>query len=205
MTNNHLILKKLCDFKKDCTFAARFWNNTFIENMTKLDGYLKQFVVQFSGLKVGFHEFEFEIVDLFFEQYVIEDVDGGNIHVNFTLEKRENMMELSFQMAGTFKTKCDRCLDPMVLDIETNDQLMIKFGDVTSSENEELLVLGPEAYKIDIAPIVYEFITLQFPLRKVHDEDDCDPEVIDQLQQTFETPEEDNDTANMWDELKKLK
>lgn len=205
MTNNHLILKKLCDFKKDCTFAAHFWNDTFIEYMTKLEGYLKQFVLQFSGLKLGFHEYEFEIVDLFFEQYAIEDVDGGNIHVNFTLEKRENMMELSIKMAGTLKTICDRCLDPMVLATDTEDQVMIKFGSETNSDNEELLVLGPEAYQIDIAPFLYEFITVQFPLRKVHDEDDCDPAVIEKLQEALDTPEEDDDTPNMWDELKKLK
>ena len=173
--------------------------------MTKLERYLKQFAVQFSGLKLGIHEFEFEIVDLFFEQFLIEDVEGGDIHVKFTLEKRENMMELSFQMAGTLKTTCDRCLDPMELDIKTENQIMVKFSEATSEANDELIVLGPEAYQIDIAPLLYEFLAVQFPLRKVHDEEDCNQDVIDMLQIEVEETEEDQDTPNMWDELKKLK
>ncbi len=206
MNNNHLILKKLCLFKKDCTFAAHFWNDSLFEHMTKLEGYLKQFVVQFSGLSLGIHEYKFEVVDLFFEQYAIEDVEGGNINVDFSLEKRENMMELNFKMAGTLKTVCDRCLDPLEIDIDTNDQLLIKFGAETNSDNEELLILGPEAYQIDIAPHIYEFITIQFPLRKVHDDEDCDPAVLAKLQEAIATPEDDDDTTtNMWDELKKLK
>ncbi|MGB0390281.1 MAG: YceD family protein [Salibacteraceae bacterium] len=173
--------------------------------MTKLEGYLKQFVVQFSGLKLGVHEFEFEIVDLFFEQFVIEDVTGGDIHVKFTLDKKENMMELNFELTGVLKTTCDRCLDPMEIDLVTDNQIMVKFSEATSEANDELIVLGPEAYKIDIAPIIYEFITVQFPLRKVHDEEDCNQDVINMLYTEEDKTEEENEGSNMWDALKKLK
>lgn len=173
--------------------------------MTKLEGYLKQFVIQFSGLKLGLHEFEFEIVDLFFEQFTIEDVKGGDIHVKFLMEKRENMMELNFELTGTIKTTCDRCLDPLEIDIVTDNQIMVKFSDTSSEENDELVVLGPEAYQLDIAPFIYEFITVQFPLRKVHDEEDCNQDVIDMLYTEDEQTEEENESSNMWDALKKLK
>lgn len=173
--------------------------------MTKLEIYLKQFVVQFSGLKIGIHEFEFEIVDLFFEQYQIEDVSGGDMHVGFSLDKRENMMELTFELTGTIKTTCDRCLDPLEIDIVTDNQVMVKFGDVSSEANDELLVLGPEAYQIDIAPFIYEFITVQFPLRKVHEEKDCNQDVIDMLYTEDDIAEDESESSNMWDELKKLK
>ena len=173
--------------------------------MTKLERYLKQFVIQFSGLKTGIHEFEFEIVDLFFDQFSIEDVNGGDIHVGFSLNKKENMMELNFELTGTINTTCDRCLDPLEIDIVTDNQVMVKFSDAASEANDELIVLGQEAYQLDIAPLIYEFITVQFPLRKVHEEKDCNQDVIDMLHTEVEDTEENNDTSNMWDELKKLK
>lgn len=173
--------------------------------MTKLERYLKQFVIEFSGLKTGIHEFEFEIVDLFFDQFSIEDVNGGDIHVGFSLNKKENMMELNFELTGTINTTCDRCLDPLEIDIVTDNQVMVKFSDAASEANDELIVLGQEAYQLDIAPLIYEFITVQFPLRKVHEEKDCNQDVIDMLHTEVEDTEENNDTSNMWDELKKLK
>lgn len=173
--------------------------------MTKLEGYLKQFIVQFSGLKLGIHEYSFDVVDLFFEQFVIEDVTGGDIRVKFILEKRENMMELNFELLGKLKTTCDRCLDPLEIDIESENQIMVKFSEATSEANDELIILGPEAYQIDIAPIIYEFITVQFPLRKVHDEKDCNQEVIDMLYIEEDQIEEEDEGSNVWDALKKLK
>ena len=173
--------------------------------MNKLEGYLKQFVIQFSGLKLGLHKYEFKIVDLFFEQFNIEDVTGGEFHIDFSLEKRESMMELIFKFDGFFKTSCDRCLDPMNAAIEGERDLRIKFGDVTNTENDELLVLGYEAYQIDIAPYIYEFLALEFPLRKVHEENECNQDVLDRLNPDIEEQQEDNETSNMWDKLKELK
>jgi uncharacterized metal-binding protein YceD (DUF177 family) len=173
--------------------------------MTKLQGYLKQFVIQFSSLKLGLHEYEFEVVDLFFEQFNIEDVTGGTVHVEFSLEKRTNMMELKFELNGFLKTSCDRCLDPMTIPVEMEKEVLVKFGDTTSNENDELLVLGYEEYQLDIAPYIYEFLTLEFPLRKVHEEDACNQEVIDRLYPDVEEQQEDNETSNMWDKLKELK
>tara|TARA_R110002050_G_scaffold244268_1_gene380904 strand:+ start:62023 stop:62544 length:522 start_codon:yes stop_codon:yes gene_type:complete len=173
--------------------------------MTKLEEYLKQFVVQFSGLKLGVHKYEFEVVDLFFEQFNIEDVTGGQFHIDLSLEKRDNMMELIFKFNGSLSTSCDRCLDPLQIHLEGERELLVKFGETTSTENDELLVLGYEAYQLDVAPYIYEFIALNFPLRKVHNEDECNQEVINRLYPDVEEQQEDNETSNMWDKLKELK
>ena len=115
------------------------------------------------------------------------------------------MMELNFELTGTVTTTCDRCLDPLEIDIVTDNQIMVKFSDAASEANDELIVLGQSAYQLDIAPLIYEFMTVQFPLRKVHEEKDCNQDVIDMLHTEEEETEEDNETSNMWDELKKLK
>ena len=85
--------------------------------------------------------------------------------------------------------------------------MKVKFGDKHDEENDELFVIAPEEYKIDVAPLLYEFISLQVPLRKVHEEDDCNPEVIARLHNssTEDVKEQDNDTPSVWDKLKNLK
>jgi uncharacterized metal-binding protein YceD (DUF177 family) len=171
--------------------------------MNRIDEYLKQFDIQFSGLKIGHHVYSFEIGPLFFERFKIEDIDGGNISVVFTLEKRENMMDLGFQLSGVLQTFCDRCLEPLEIPIETQNELIVKFGQEHNEEDDELLILAPEEYKLDIAPIIYEFLSLQVPLRKVHPEDACNPEILAKLKHQNEE-EKNEETPSIWDKLKNL-
>ena len=175
--------------------------------MKKVDGYLKQFVIQFSGLKIGLHEYEFELGELFFERFNIEDITTGNLHVDFSLQKKENSMLFNFSYAGTVSTFCDRCLESLEIPINGENEVHIKFADETNYENDELIVLGSDEYQIDIAPLLYEFITLEIPLRKVHKEIDCNQEVINRLDITNSGVQknEQEDTPSVWDQLKKLK
>lgn len=177
--------------------------------MKKVDGYLKQFDIQFSGLKLGLHEYEFDLGKMFFERFKIEDVNDGKIHVNFSLLKRENGLELNFEFNGSLNSSCDRCLESLDISIAGSNELLVKFGDEHNEENDELLVLAPEEYKINITPLLYEFLSLLVPLRKVHEENDCNEEIIARLHNTnteeYEDNNNDNDTPSVWDKLKNLK
>lgn len=174
--------------------------------MKKVDEYLKQFDIQFSGLKLGLHEYEFELGEMFFERFKIEDVKDGKIHASFSLLKRDNGLELGFEFNGALISSCDRCLESLEIPISGSNEILVKFGDKHDEENDELFVLAPEEFKIDIAPLLYEFISLQVPLRKVHEEDKCDSEIIARLyNSSSEDEEEENDTPSVWDKLKNLK
>lgn len=49
----------------------------------------KEFVIPFVGLKLGFHEFKFDIDNAFFEGIDYSLVQKGNLCVKLTLEKKE--------------------------------------------------------------------------------------------------------------------
>ena len=174
--------------------------------MKKTDAFLKEFDIQFSGLKIGVHQYPFKLDKKFFDHFEIDDVTDGNIDVDFELTKRESMLELHFDIHGTITTICDRCLDELVLPIFDDREVMVKFSEIDSEDNDELIVLKPEEYKINIASLIYEFIVVNIPLRKVHDEADCNQEVIAKLNNANQE-EVDNDESgpSMWDQLKKLK
>lgn len=174
--------------------------------MNKLDGYLKQFNIQFSGLKVGQHDYKFELGNLFFEHFNIEDVTDGQVNVDFTLFKRETMLELRFEFKGTVQSTCDRCLEPLEMEVEGENEILVKFGEERNYEDDELIIIPHEEYRIDVAPFIYEIITVLLPLRKVHKEDQCNEEVLKRLQkQDDEGLKDENEIPSVWDKLKKLK
>ena len=48
-----------------------------------------KFNLQFSGLKLGIHHFNFQIEDSFFEEIEIEEIQNVDAKINVNLEKRE--------------------------------------------------------------------------------------------------------------------
>ena len=74
--------------------------------------YFKQFVIQFSGLKNGDHNFNFEVTDKFFEKIEYSEIKKGKVNVDVLLNKQENMLVFNFSINGFVNVICDRCSDP---------------------------------------------------------------------------------------------
>lgn len=169
----------------------------------------KEFVIPFSGLKEGIHSYNFEISKEFFENISYSQIDEGNIQLEFVLEKRNTMMILEFKIDGEIQAPCDRCLDPVTAHIESENKLYVKFGEESSNDSEEIVVLHESDYEIDIAPYTYEFIVLAIPSRIVHEEKDCNQEYLEKLEEysyhTEESEDDEEETDPRWDALKKLK
>ena len=77
---------------------------------------------------------------------------------------------------------------------------------VVLDKSEEVIVVSTKEYELDVSQFIYEYISLQLPMRNVHDEEEngqtCDPEILKALEklqpQQEETPPEDP----RWDGLK---
>lgn len=178
----------------------------------------KEYVIPFTGLKLGKHNFEFDLLDKFFESFEYSIVEGGKVHVNFELEKKETMMIGSFDLNGTVRTNCDRCNDPCDVNIEGSYRLYYKF-DNEPSDDETLVVIYPDEVEIDISDQLLEFVTVSLPLRVLHEtEEECNQEMIDLLEdyvingedideddEIEEDDETDENTDPRWDALKGLK
>jgi len=168
--------------------------------------YLKQFVIQFGGLKPGVHQFSFLIDDLFFEHFEYSEIKKGEVSVLIDLEKEEKMLVLHFAIDGKVEFPCDRCYLPFWLDIKGEENLIVKFGKDYHEENEDIQVIPEGEHHIDVSPFIYEYIHLLMPFRKVHPEDEdgnslCDPEVIKRIDEREALSEPDP----RWEILKKLK
>lgn len=155
----------------------------------------KEFIIPFIGLKLGTHTFEFEIEDTFFEGLEYSLIHSGKLKANLSLEKKETMMIAHFEVIGNVSSDCDRCNTPMDLDIQGDFTLIYKFG-TEESEDENLIVIHPDAYEINVKDPFYELMTISLPTRKVHPQGECDEEMW-KLLQTYtlnaHLPDEDDD------------
>jgi len=168
--------------------------------------YLKQFVIQFGGLKPGKHNFSFEVEDLFFEQFEYSEIKKGNVTVKIDFEREEKILILDFLIDGKVEMHCDRCYEPFLLPISGKERLIVKFGHDFHEENEEVQIIPEGETQINISSFIYEFIHLLIPFRRVHPDDEngnnlCDPEIIKRIDERESSSEPDP----RWEALKKLK
>lgn len=171
---------------------------------------LKEFVINFGSLPNGEHEFHFEIDDSFFQHYENSIIQKGEVDVLVVMEKKETMLMLDFTMEGTVTVPCDRCLEDLYLDIEGYNELIVKFGEEGEDDTDEVVVLSPKEYELNVAQYIYEFLSIMLPLRNVHDEQDgqaCDPEVLRHIEKHTikETPSEEEPPIDpRWDALRNI-
>lgn len=163
-----------------------------------------QFDISFVGLKIGKHNFNYQIDSTFFDGMDYSPISNGNLEVNLELEKKETMFIAIFDVKGTVVTDCDRCNTPLELPVHGDLKIIYKFGH-EASEDENLIVLPPEAYKINVKDPIYQMIVLALPIRRVHPEGKCDEEMKKLLQKytvNSDEKEDDGDDEGKWTILK---
>jgi uncharacterized protein len=156
----------------------------------------KEFCISFIGLKLGSHEFQYEINDTFFEDIDYSIIQHGKVHVRLNLDKKETMMVGDFSLSGMISTNCDRCNDLMDLPVKGAYKIIYKFGS-ESSDDETLIVLDPDAYEIELKETIYELLTVSLPAKMIHNSGKCNPEMVELLKKYIVTPSEpENDEDN---------
>ena len=85
-----------------------------------------QYKIQFGGLSMGEHQFEFEIKSKFFEQFSESEITEADIQVKANLVKQNSLMHILFAFEGAIKLSCDRCLVDYNCPISGQEKLVIK-------------------------------------------------------------------------------
>ena len=138
---------------------------------------LRDYNIPFTGLKDGNHQFSFEIGKAFFEKFEYSLIDSGELTIEMDLNKNPTMLTTHYSIKGRVDTTCDRCNESLNVPIKGEFKLVFKFGR-EESDNEELIVLPPEAYELELAPYLYEFINVSLPIKKVHPPGLCNEEMV---------------------------
>ncbi|AWX44456.1 hypothetical protein HME9304_01457 [Flagellimonas maritima] len=170
---------------------------------------LKEFFIPFSGLKLGKHEFRYNIDNTFFESFDYQEYNGVSVQTVAILDKMNNMMELDIEANGSVNVDCDLTGEPFDQPITSQLHLVIKFGEEYNDENDEILIIPHGEYQINIAQYIYEMLALAVPQKRIHPgvlDGTLKSDILDKLQelQPKEIKEESEDTDPRWDDLKKL-
>jgi uncharacterized metal-binding protein YceD (DUF177 family) len=173
---------------------------------------LRQFSIPFTGLKIGKHQFEFEIDNSFFDAFEYSLVKKGNLKASVELDKQETMIILQFHIVGTTELDCDKCLSFFNAPVDIQERQIVKFAeDDLESDDLEIIMLNKKETEIDVSGMIYEFITVSVPYVKVCEENgngaQCDQEMIARLESLSvkNTEEENTSDDPRWAALKKLK
>nr|WP_315159262.1 DUF177 domain-containing protein [uncultured Flavobacterium sp.] len=128
----------------------------------------KEFIIPFVGLKLGKHQFEYQINNSFFEIFDFSEYEKSNIKVNVALEKKANLLEIDFKHKGIVQVPCDLTGEEFDLPIKGKIKLIVRFGETFNNDNEELLILPFGEFEVDLAQYIYEMIVLSVPSKRVH-------------------------------------
>lgn len=172
---------------------------------------LKEYNIQFVGLKLGKHHFDYQIDKKFFEHFEYDDFNDVNVEVDLLFEKKTTLLELHYKASGIINVNCDTTNEPYDQEIEGEFILVVKFGDEYNDENEEILIIPHGEYEINVAQYLYELIILSIPLKRVHPgiaDGTLQSEILKKLEELspkgLEEKEESEDIDPRWNTLKKL-
>jgi len=174
---------------------------------------LKEFTIPFTGLKIGKHQFNFELKKAFFEHFEYDEFNDAAINLDVLLEKMSTLLEFTLTFNGTVNVACDITNERYDQRLSGSYKFVVRFGEEYNDENEDLLILPHGSYEVYIAQYVYETLVLAMPLRRVHPgvkDGSLKSEILDKLEELSpKVPDEDMEAENdntdpRWDSLKKL-
>ncbi len=172
-----------------------------------------QYIIKFGGLPVGIHEYEFKVSDTFFNKIETSEIAKANIVVKAKLTKQNNLLQMNFEIVGSVEIECDRCIKYFDFPIETEENLVIKYGNPLES-TDDILIIQEGQEEFELSQYLYEYITLAIPARRVPCEIDsihfkCDKEMLyklDNLLLKSDKKSYKNKSENpIWEELNKIK
>ena len=134
--------------------------------------------IAYKGLKVGSYDFDFKVDNTLFEAFEAEEIKGGSCNVQVKLTRTEAMLELNIAINGEVICECDRCLEDCPIAIDYNDNLLVKFSDETDYYDGEVMWISPAEDIVDLTQYIYESIVLSLPYSRVHQDGECNPEML---------------------------
>ena len=129
--------------------------------MSRQDHYM----IDLSRLPIGTHVFEIQLDSDFFASLEKSEILSGDVAAKVVLNLREESYKLNIAVRGTVFVVCDRCLDPMPLDIIDEQEIW--------SEEEENDLSSMTTHQLDLSWLAYEIVSINIPLVHSHQAGEC--------------------------------
>ncbi|HCP41802.1 MAG TPA: hypothetical protein DIT65_08395 [Cryomorphaceae bacterium] len=157
----------------------------------------KDFAVTFSGLKIGYHEFNYNLNDTFFRLFEFSEYSDLKGVAQMKMLKSETVLDLDLSFNGSITAPCDVTNEAFTQELQNSFSMQVKFGEEYSGENDELLILPHGENSFNIAQYLYELVILSIPAKL------NGPNAGNGLENLI-ADEKENKTDPRWDQLKNL-
>ena len=127
------------------------------------------YIIDLSRLPIGTHKFDVKLDDSFFQSLEKTEVLGGEVVGKAELRLREEDYSLRIAVHGTVFVVCDRCLDPMAIDIDDEQT-------IESIEEEDEEYKG-KCESLNLQWLVYEIVSINIPLVHSHQAGECNKQM----------------------------
>ncbi|MDE7418888.1 MAG: DUF177 domain-containing protein [Muribaculaceae bacterium] len=143
---------------------------------------LKQFILALPTLGEGHHEYEMKVDGDFFAQRENDDVKEADVSAYVDVDVRRGVYQIGITCQGWIEVPCDRCLDPMRLDVDEDYDVTVRYGE-DYDETDDTITIPESEVNFDLSPLIADTILLSIPLRHVHPEGECNPEMKEIMKQ----------------------
>ncbi|MCQ2156465.1 MAG: DUF177 domain-containing protein [Bacteroidales bacterium] len=123
---------------------------------------MQPFGIPSEKLKTGHNHFEWRADGQFFKTFGDSGILDADISIDLDVNFHGVTADVECAMKGTVTVECDRCLEDLVLPVETG------FEDSVVADEDGL----------DFSQDIYDYVLLSLPLRKVHPEGECNEETV---------------------------
>lgn len=139
--------------------------------------------IEIKGLASGTHEFEFRLDGSFFESYENDTIADADLDVRAIVEKGSGRVSLEVLIRGSVTVLCDRCLSDLIIPVDIDAPFSVLFSEYADDEEEgeDVIVLDRSAGEIELSQILYDYVCLSLPIKKIHPDGECDPVMMEKM------------------------
>lgn len=153
--------------------------------------------ISLKSLAPGVHTYNYDLDRKFFEDIDEELVRKGNVKAVVTVKKITGGFEINIHLSGLVQVPCDRCLDDMNQEVESENRLIVKLGKEYSEESDEVIIIPEDEVEINLAWFLYEFVALNIPIKHVHEPGSCNRTMSKNLKKHRAVSSDDADEDNL--------
>ncbi len=139
---------------------------------------------------------EIELADRFFADLEQEEISGGDVHVSIAVQSSaDTVYKVQIAAEGRVTVSCDRCLDPLDLDVTAEDIVYVKDDEPGEGDSPEMLYTETDG-TCDLSWCVYEIVETSLPMQRVHDIEDCNSDMLGRMVADGGDEDEEEDELN---------
>lgn len=144
-------------------------------------GKFTDYKLPLKSLTEGVHSFEYHLDKKFFENMESPDIHDADLHVALSVTYKRDLYTLDFAITGTITLICDRCLDDLVMPVDTDYHINVRYGEDYNDEADDLLVIPESDNYLNVAYMLYDTVALTIPIKHVHPLGKCNRQMSQML------------------------